>query len=101
MRMRLRVWLAICTVFIGCAALSAASVSISQDVRQARPAEHAPPARVPSTPLDSSIDRQMQSFGRHARVNMILYTGSFGPGEKAAVRGRLDAVAITLKTGRR
>lgn len=101
MRMRLRSWLAICSVFMGCcAALSAASMSVSQDVRQARPAEHAPPSRVPSTPLDSSIDGQMRSFGRHARVNMILYTGSVGPREIAAAQGRLNAVAMTLTTGR-
>lgn len=102
MRMRLQSWLAICTLFGGCCvALNASSVLIAQDVRQAPPAGSFPPSHPPSAPLDSAIERQMQSFGRHARVNMILYTGSFGPGERAAVRGRLDAVAMTVTTGRR
>ena len=98
MRMRFLSGLAIGTVLVGCGlVLSAAPAAVSQDPAKSFPAAPAPSLARP-TPLDSSTDRQMRSFRRHAQVNMILYTGSFGPGERAAAQDRLDAIALTLPT---
>lgn len=44
------------------------------------------------------VHHQMRALDRHARVDMILYIGPFGPAERAAVpsmRG-LDFSAVTL-----
>jgi hypothetical protein len=46
-----------------------------------------------------SVGEQMFAFQHRARVDMLLYPGSFGQGQWATPR--IDAVALTLKAGTR
>lgn len=59
------------------------------------------PHTSPSVPPEAPVDRQMQGFERHARVDMILYTGRFGQGDLAIRAQQLEVVALTLKGGSR
>lgn len=54
----------------------------------------------PSEPAGHSVAWQMEATERRARVDMILYRGRFDEGQRAAVQGRLDALALTYPGGR-
>lgn len=60
-----------------------------------------PPAPTPPhVSPDLPVHHLMRTLDDHARVGMILYTGSFGPAERAgaaSMRG-VDFKAITLPT---
>jgi len=94
---RLLAALVISTLIVGCCfALSERSLAASQDM-SAHAAFDAPPTP-PRGREPTPVDLQMRAREHHARVNMILYTGRFGDGERAATRGQLDAIALTVKT---
>lgn len=95
--------LAIGMVVVACGVvLSEKAVPASQDVTTPTlpDVRDTSVVRTP-VPTDVSVDRQMQAFEHHARVNMILYTGRFGQSELATTGNQLNAIALSLKTNRR
>ena len=99
---RLLTGLALWTLIVGGGlALSEKSVPASQaDVTTQ--AVRTVPDTLPSAPDMQSappLDQQIMAFERHARVDMILYTGRFGQGDLAGMqlRNDLPAIALALK----
>lgn len=86
--------LAMSTVVVGCCVcLVEAAFPTSQDAPTER-SEVVLPARP-----EPRLDHWMIDLEHRVRVGMILYTGRIG--QPAQVQGRpLDAVAVTLPTGR-
>ena len=71
---RLLLGCAIAAVVVGALAFGSGSAAASQ-TSTSRPV--APPA-MPQRQLESPVEREMQALERHARVNMILYSGRLG-----------------------
>jgi hypothetical protein len=52
----------------------------------------------PTQPSLPPVVRQMQALERHARINMICYTGRFDAGELPELKRPLKIMALTVKT---
>jgi hypothetical protein len=64
-----------------------------------------PPAQTPisstieATDREQSAGREMQALDHHARVDMLLYGGTFGSSDRP--NPKVDAVALTISAGSR
>jgi hypothetical protein len=85
---------AIWTVVVACFAFSDAPVSGTSGIATPSASVARFPRATPHMPLDLSVDLQMQALERRARVEMLLYTGSFG---QHAENTQLPAVAFNLR----
>jgi hypothetical protein len=79
----------------GCFAIAEASASKGVALQTVVPDPPAPQLH-PAPP----IHHQMNALDHRTKFDMILYTGHFGPGETAAVKSQLDAIALTLRAGK-
>jgi hypothetical protein len=94
---RVMAGLAIWTLIVGCCfALSESRVATSQEVTTQAPITQAPSP--PPLEPEWTAGQHMQAFERHARFNMILYSGRFGQGDLAATRKELQAIALDVKS---
>ena len=95
--------LAIWALIVGCCLASndkPTPVARSESTQLSQPM----PAKAPMHPRPEAgapVNREMQGFAHHARVNMILYPGQFGQRDSAGARRELDAVALALKSAGR
>jgi hypothetical protein len=93
--------LATWAVVAGCAlALGDVSIRAWRIPAQPAPAVSDPPAATAPRHDALRIDRQMSALDRHARFDMILYSGDFYRGELAATTRELALVAVALDVGK-
>ena len=74
--------------------------STGADATAAQPPPH-PVYAASDTRVMSADASGMVALQRHAQVDMLLYSGSFGGGELASARIRATPVALTLPAGTR